>query len=269
MSKSINNYLKKFHYGKNLSKIDLTSEIDKVWDSYNIRNYLDYNKIKLFYNHPVWILNGLFSKNNINSVNHREAISKYICSLKNKKLNIADFGGGSGYLASILAKNLKDLKSIDIIEPFPSNYFRKKINNPRIFFKKKLKKNYYDIIILQTVLEHVHNPIDTALECINALKIDGHIFFGSDFYPIEKCHLKENFYLRHTFNFIIRNSSLEYKGRVPDCNYMEIFYKNSKYSSNFLYYKVFFAKYFIGIFLNYAHSIYVCIKRFIYKIFIK
>ena len=78
MSKSINNYLKKFHYGKNLPKIDLTSEIDKVWDSYNIRNYLDYNKIKLFYNHPVWILNGLFSKNNINVEYRSWKLSDYI-----------------------------------------------------------------------------------------------------------------------------------------------------------------------------------------------
>ena len=108
------------------------------------------------------------------------------------------------FLANKAVVKVKDIKSFDIFEPWPFDFFLKKLqNNKQIKYVDKLKENAYDVVISQTVLEHVADPIETSIKCINAAKINGIIIFGSDFYPIIKCHVPDTFYLRHTFNKII------------------------------------------------------------------
>ena len=127
-------------------------------------------------------------------------------------------------MANKAVVKVKDIKSFDIFEPWPFDFFLKKLqNNKQIKYVDKLKENAYDVVISQTVLEHVADPIETSIKCINAAKINGIIIFGSDFYPIIKCHVPDTFYLRHTFNKIIIKGKLDYLGMIPGCEYCHIF----------------------------------------------
>ena len=53
--------------------------MDKIWDEYNCDNInLDWNKIKQFYAHPVWLLNGLYIEQDEISMRHRGLISDWV-----------------------------------------------------------------------------------------------------------------------------------------------------------------------------------------------
>jgi hypothetical protein len=215
---------------KILTKEKVLKEIDRVWDQMNLNNKSNFAKINLskFYSHPVWILNGIFSETDTRSRKHRVAIAKYIGEFffkVKKKIRVADYGGGSGVLSKIIIKNIdkKKISCIDVIEPWPFDFFLNKLSKfKKIRFRKKFIGKY-DVIILQSVLEHVNDPIDHTIKCIRQLSNKGIIIFGNDFYPIIKCHVPSTFYLRHIFNLIISFSGMNYKGFINNCEYCHVF----------------------------------------------
>ena len=128
-------YLKSFNFAKNLSKKNLTNEIDRVWDSFCLSSK-NFKNINLFYQHPVWILNGLWTFEDKNSVLHRYSVVKFIkYFFKNRPIKVADFGGGAGSIGKIFLKQYKRIKCFHIIEPYPFAFFQKKL--------KKQKKNFF------------------------------------------------------------------------------------------------------------------------------
>jgi ubiquinone/menaquinone biosynthesis C-methylase UbiE len=104
-------------------------------------------------------------------------------SLKNKKILIA---GGSGRSAlAFLKYNPKSVVYIDLV---PKNIFRIKsinknvkcINSDMDNIKKFYSQNYFDVIYLEGIFQHLNNPEKTFLKLYNVLKNEG--YFYLDFY---------------------------------------------------------------------------------------
>ncbi len=184
--------------------------IDLVWDDLGCNNKkLDWRKIKAFYSHPVWLLNGLFIEQHEISMAHRHAISNWI--FENKFRKVIDYGGGFGTLARLIAK--KDIRiDVYIYEPYPSKFAIKKIKEyPNITFINELSSDY-DCLICIDVLEHVPYPLEVFKQMIESVKIDGYLVISNCFYPVIKCHLPCTFHLRYTFNTFAKMMGLEVIG---------------------------------------------------------
>jgi len=242
-------YLKNFKFLSDFNISLLWKEMDHVWDDLKINNKLGfkYQSIGLFYSHPVWILNGVFSSVDRLSVQNRTEISNFI-NKNNKIKKIADFGGGFGQLASIISSNgLNDLE-IDIIEPYPSKIAHHLLESfSNIEIKPILGSRLYDCIIAQDVLEHVENPLKVAQGLIKHLNNGGYIIFANCFYPYIKCHLPANFHLAKTFAWIMSSAGLTLHHNIEKAPYIQVFVKNSrinkpaficKFLLSIIYYKI-------------------------------
>ena len=181
---TINNYLSNFGNVSTLDREELLKEIDRVWDELGLNNSKKLSEqtdgVSQFYSHNVWILNGLFSEFDSVSRGHRISIADFISKMHAHL--VADYGGGSGTLAKLLAQKCTDTK-IDIVEPYPSQYFKNKLQDiPNVKFVPDLNLKY-DVLIAQDVLEHVDDPVDLALNMIDAVNLNGHLIFANRFYP--------------------------------------------------------------------------------------
>ncbi|PAF45197.1 methyltransferase domain-containing protein [Helicobacter sp. 11S02596-1] len=184
--------------------------MDKVWYEMGCDNRnLDWEKIGAYYNHPVWILNGLFIESHELSMQIRQDIASYIAHSDFEI--IVDYGGGFGSLAKTIAQKAPE-KKILIYEPFPSEYSRKCIKDyPNINFIDTLPKEI-DCIIATDVLEHVEDPLKTFEEMITPLKIGGEALIANCFHGCIQCHLPQNFHYRYTFNLFAKAMGLENLG---------------------------------------------------------
>lgn len=200
-------------------------EMDRVWEQYGLdnRTELTHQNIGQYYSHPIWLVNGIFTLCDEDSMMHRRAIKQFIIE-KNLK-SVADFGGGSGVLADVITKNNSSV-IVDIIEPYPFEFFLKKYSdNKQIKYLKEFGVKKYDCVIAQDVLEHVENPIEMAYQIANEVRDGGFVIFANCFYPVIKCHLPKTFYLRHTFIFIMQGMGLKYLGNLEEAKHVQIFYK--------------------------------------------
>lgn len=164
-----------------------------------------------FYAHPVWTLNGIFTETHTESVHNREVFSTYLAS-KNPK-RIADYGGGFGTLARMLAKKLPDA-SIEIVEPYPSALaleITAKYDN--VTYVDSLTGKY-DCVIALDVLEHVPTPLDLAYTLAKHTQDQGFMFLANCFFPVIHCHLPETFYLRHSFDFLLKKMGIVSEEKV-------------------------------------------------------
>ena len=219
-------YIQKFG---DLSKLDrrvLLAEMDRIWDSQGLNNQehlsLQGAGVANFYSHPVWQLNGLFSEYDPTSNVHRKMIVSAVNSITPNINKIADFGGGSGYLAKLLIQSNRN-SIVDVIEPFPSEFFIKRLAGvERIRFLSDFSGKY-DLVIAQDVLEHVDNPIELSLRLVEVTKLKGYLIFANCFYPDIKCHLPSTFYLRYQFKNVMTSAGLKYKGIVPGVPHAQIF----------------------------------------------
>lgn len=210
-----------------ISKLDrniLLTEIDAVWDQLELNNNKRISeqseKISQFYSHNVWILNGLFSESDPVSRQHREAIADYLKALSIKK--IADYGGGSGVLAKFIAQKMPEA-DIDIVEPYPSVFFKERVQEfINIKFVPELQ-SIYDAVIAQDVLEHIDNPLEVALSLVCKVKTGGYVIFANSFYPVIKCHLPATFYLRHQFKKIMTSAGLQFVENISDAEHAFVF----------------------------------------------
>lgn len=220
-------YLKQFDASPRLSVEQLWKEMDRVWDALDLDNRLPLNKQQIgrFYSHPVWILNGVFSASDPESVNHRDSIARFIDKIEAEF--IADYGGGFGELA-LKVNRINSNIHIDIIEPYPSLIGEARLKEmPEIQFVPELKREY-DCIIAQDVLEHVEHPIKIARKLAHSTKIGGHLIFANCFYPVIKCHLPSTFYLRHTFKWMARSLGLRFVGQIDGARHALVFRKVSR-----------------------------------------
>lgn len=198
------------------------AEMDAVWDSLGLDNTMPLcgQPIAEFYSHPVWLMNGVFTAIDPVSVQHRMLISKYIYSRFPHR--VADFGGGFGELALLVASLLPEV-SVDIIEPYPSNVAKERA---RDFVKIKFVDGHqgeYDLIVAQDVLEHVDDPVGLACRISESVREGGCVIFANCFFPVIKCHLPATFHLRFTFPWMMQCMGLRYIGVVDGAEHAQIY----------------------------------------------
>jgi 2-polyprenyl-3-methyl-5-hydroxy-6-metoxy-1,4-benzoquinol methylase len=104
----------------------------------------------------------------------KKIIDQIISSINlKKKKNILDFGTGSGVNLDMLRKH----GLVDIHEQ--NKYARAVIKKERkiknLYSSLKIKKNFYDLILLADVIEHVKQPKELLKDLKKFLKKDGHI----------------------------------------------------------------------------------------------
>ena len=105
----------------------------------------------------------------------KQIIDQIISNIKlKKKNNILDFGSGSGV-------NLNMLEKYGLVDVHEKNKFariaiknkNKKIKN--LYSTLRIKKNFYDLILIADVIEHVRQPKKLLNNLKKFLKKDGRI----------------------------------------------------------------------------------------------
>lgn len=179
--------------------------MDDAWDKYECNPNVMDDRINKFYKDPVWLLNGIFSEKDPQSLKNREMFCEWISN--QKPTRIADFGGGYGALARMVGKKLPNV-NVDVIDPHPHSAAEKlasKTNN--VTFKGELF-GVYDIIIATDVFEHVPDPIGLTVETSNFLKKDGQYLIANCFRPVIKCHLPQLFHLDFAWDSVMDSLGL-------------------------------------------------------------
>ena len=124
--------------------------------------------------------NKTFLRQITNQENHwwfqarKKIIDQIISNAKfKKKNNILDFGSGSGVNLDILRK----YGQVDIHEKnkFARSIIKKNKKVRNVYYNLKLKKNFYDLILLADVIEHVERPKILLSHLKKSLKKDGQI----------------------------------------------------------------------------------------------
>mgnify|MGYP001315865649 CR=1 FL=1 len=91
-----------------------------------------------------------------------------------KKINILDFGAGSGVNLDMLKKH--GLVDIHEQNKYARNAIKKKqIKIKNLYSTLKIKKNFYDLILMADVIEHVKQPKQLLKNLKKFLKKDGRI----------------------------------------------------------------------------------------------
>jgi len=200
--------------------------MDEVWEEFDCDAYNLDSRVESFYSHPVWLLNGLFIEQHKESLINREVFSSWVSNQKPER--VADFGGGFGSLARMIAKSSPNTQ-VDVIEPHSHKlavYKSQNINN--LNYKKKLEGKY-DILIATDVFEHVLDPLELVAKTSLSLKYGGYYLIANCFEPVIKCHLPQSYHFYHTFNKALEAMNLEYKEKII---YGTIFKLNKKLNLN-------------------------------------
>jgi len=101
----------------------------------------------------------------------KNIIEKILQKYINKKINILDYGAGSGVNVGMLSKFGK----VDIYEPHKetAKYLNKKYSAKKFKIIKKISAKKYDLIILADVLEHIKKDKKKIKELSRKLKKNG------------------------------------------------------------------------------------------------
>lgn len=234
-------------------------EMDKVWDALSLNNKMALNgqAIGEFYAHPVWVVNGVFSATDPDSVQHRNSIASFVS--QRGGMRVADYGGGFGELAMKLRAAAPQAQ-IDIVEPYPSKLGMMRVEGiAGIQFVKNFD-GQYDCVIAQDVLEHVERPLALAEQMVRSTKHGGFLIFANCFFPVIKSHLPSTFYLRHTFAWVVSAMGVKYVGPVPGATHAQVFQRTGNVNKNLVSLYSVMAKLF-GSFLNVVRPVLGSIKR--------
>ncbi|WP_302556457.1 bifunctional 2-polyprenyl-6-hydroxyphenol methylase/3-demethylubiquinol 3-O-methyltransferase UbiG [Desulfovibrio piger] len=204
------------HYYKNEVPIEISSmlslispspRLEEIWALMDLAwaatkaDLADSQSLDTFYSHPVWTLNGIFTETHEESIYNRKVFADHIAATQPTR--IADYGGGFGALARLLAKRLPSA-SIDVVEPYPSELALSLCKNfSNIRFVNRLS-GAYDVIVALDVLEHVPAPLDLVYDLSRYTHKNSYLLLANCFYPVIKCHLPCTFYLRDTFDFLMK-----------------------------------------------------------------
>ena len=175
-----------------------------------------------FYESPVWLLNGLFTEVDPESVRHRESIARWVGS-QNPRL-VADFGGGFGSLARKIAARTPRAV-VQVIEPHPTGAAKALADDfVNLSYVPDLPRDA-DVVIAQDVLEHVVDPLRVFCDLLDATRDGGAVITANCFHPVIACHLPETFHFRYSFKFIAPLLGCRFRGHVPGVRHAQIFTK--------------------------------------------
>jgi SAM-dependent methyltransferase len=191
---------------------DIWRLMDDVWDELECDNLKpEPEKLKRFYSHPVWLLNGIFVEQDPVSMGHRRAIRDWVENKSATIQRVLDYGGGMGTLGTLIAK-IGDRISVEVFEPYPTRTAENradKISNLK-FVREHL--GLYDCLLSIDVLEHVTDPIKVLEEMASRLRLGGYMISANNFSPVTKCHLPGTFHLRFSFRLVARLMGLRREG---------------------------------------------------------
>jgi len=203
-------------------------EMDRIWHQlgFDNRRPLIDQPIEEFYQHPVWLMNGVFTALDPVSASHRDAMARFLGETGAKL--IADYGGGFGELARAITRANPNAE-VSIVEPYPSRVGLERLRSePNIEFVSDLSAGGYDAIVAQDVLEHVADPIGLASEIASAVREGGMVVFANCFYPYIQCHLPSTFHLRQTFPKVMKALGLRYLGNVEGAFHAQVFQRTGR-----------------------------------------
>ena len=138
-----------------------------------------------------------------------------------KKINILDFGAGSGVNLDMLRKH----GLVDIHEQ--NKYARTAIKKKQIEIKNlystlKIKKNFYDLILMADVIEHVKQPKQLLKNLKKFLKEDGRILVTVPAYQF--LFSKKDKVLGHYRRYDKKRLKKELKGfKIENISYFNTF----------------------------------------------
>lgn len=205
---------------------DLWLMMDQIWQEMGCNQYAPSEEdLARYYSHPVWVLNGLFSEQDIDSQHNRQEIIDWVILHDAEIASILDFGGGIGSLARSLAKASETLP-ISVYEPTPHAIALERIKqHDNVQYVSSLNQQY-DCIICLDVMEHLTDPLQTLADLIKVTKPDGYLIFGNCFFPVIQCHLPQTFHLRYTFNHFAQQMGLTPVASLHR-NYISVFQKEN------------------------------------------
>lgn len=171
--------------------------MDEPWRELNCDVAVMDDRIGQFYDHPVWLLNGLFIEQHDRSLKNREGFTNWI--IRQSPSRVADFGGGFGSLARMIG-DASPSASIEVIDPHPHPAGKAlAANTPNVKFADELTGEY-DIIIATDVFEHVPDPLALVTETAAHLRVGGQYLIANCFRPVILCHLPQSFHFLHSWD---------------------------------------------------------------------
>ena len=196
--------------------------MDEPWIDFGCDPKQIDERVDAFYQHPVWVLNGLFVEHDDASLEHRRAFTEWI--VRQAPLRVADFGGGFGGLARFVGQALPNTL-IEVVEPHPRRVaVAMTANTPNVRFVSALSCEY-DLMIATDVFEHVPDPIALCAETASHLKVGGQFLIANCFAPVIKCHLPQLFHLEYGWDVSMQKMGLLPGERVQ---YGRIYRRNGK-----------------------------------------
>jgi hypothetical protein len=162
-------------------------------------------RVSDFYQHPVWVLNGLFSETDKQSLKNRILFTNWV--VEQQPARVADFGGGFGGLARMIGKALPNTK-IEVVDPHPHPAaIALAAETLNVRFVSELTGTY-DVLIATDVFEHVPDPIGLVADTAKHLHIGGHYLIANCFLPVILCHLPQNFHFNSSWDLVMKELGL-------------------------------------------------------------
>ena len=129
-------------------------------------------RVRRFYEHPVWMLNGVFIEQHDLSLRNRQGFTAWVAQQKPRR--VADFGGGFGGLARFIGDALPPA-SVEVVEPHPhpaAIALALAQHAPNVRYVPELSEEN-DLLIATDVFEHVPDPIGLAHQTGAHLRVGG------------------------------------------------------------------------------------------------
>lgn len=185
--------------------------MDEQWISFGCDPTSIDERMATFYRSPVWILNGLFIEQHVQSLENRRVFVDWI--VMQAPTRVADFGGGFGGLARFVGQALPSAQ-VEVVEPYPHPAAIALAKNTlNVRFVEELSGEY-DLIVATDVFEHVPDPLQLAFATAMHLRPQGIYLFANCFAPVILCHLPQTFHFRHTWPFFMKRLGLEWFEKV-------------------------------------------------------
>jgi len=199
------------HYSGLPSLKEIWREMDIVWEYYNCDATVMDERVSQFYKHPIWLLNGFFVENDKLSKANRDFFLKWIIDKSPKR--IADFGGGFGTLARMIAEALPE-SNVEVIEPHPSAIALHRAKRFKNLSYKVEFVGEYDLIIATDVYEHVQDPVFLFIQTASFLRAQGYYLTANCFAPVIKCHLPQNFHFSQSWDHVVKAMGMNISNRM-------------------------------------------------------
>ncbi len=179
-----------------------------------------------FYGSPVWLLNGIFTAIDPESMRHREILADYIAG--KAPGTIAEFGGGFGSLSRNLAM-LCPNSTINVVEPFATKLaLTLSAKLPNLNYCDQLPVAS-DIVIAQDVLEHVTDPLGQFAKLLDAVPVGGLVITANCFKSVIKCHYPGAYHFDHSFKYIAPQLGCRLEECLPGAEHIEVYRKTREH----------------------------------------